>query len=246
MNPEFPFPHCDCFDHFEQTTSQPRFHPEIQDIQCDGWKRLIDLVEAAALDQREVFDPGRDISWEAWRDVVTLPPTIGKLKSVRRFVLYSSWLVRVPAAIGQMDNLERFEPYTSHRLHWFPYEITRCKKLKRSTVSTRCLYGNFKHRPAFPSLHPSTASASTMDLARLSPGTWGVDAAVTCSVCDGALASAGLHQVWLSASVATDVLPLLVTACSEKCIRTLPRGAEGYVQTPHRGGAGVRQPSPAY
>ncbi|MFC9811121.1 hypothetical protein ACFVJM_03490 [Streptomyces virginiae] len=27
-------------------------------------------------------------------------------------------------------------PYTSHRLHWFPYEITRCSRLLRSTVST--------------------------------------------------------------------------------------------------------------
>ncbi len=145
-----------------------------------------------------------------------------------------------------MESLESFEPYTSHRLHWFPYEITRCKSLKESTVSTRSLYGNYKYRPPFPRLHSGTVPADTLDLAHLSPGTWGVDSATTCSVCHGALGTAGLRQAWLSARVATDVLPLLVTACSEDCIKGLPLGAEGYVRTAHRCGIGVEQPPPRY
>ena len=240
MNLESLYPHCDCFDQYqyrEKKPSEPRFHSEVQDTQCDGWKRLVDLVEAAAADEREEFAPGREIPLEEWRGVITLPHTIAKLKSVRRFVLYGSWLVRIPTEIGWMDNLERFEPYTSHRLHWFPYEITRCKNLKDSVVSTRSLYGNYKFRPTFPRLQPPKNSTTGLDLAHLSPGTWGVEAAARCSVCDGALASSGLHQVWLSTRVATDVLPLLVTACSENCVGKLPDGALGYVRTPHGGGA---------
>jgi hypothetical protein len=245
MNLEAVFPHCDCFEQYRQTEPvETQFHPEVQDTQCEGWKRLVDLVEAAAADDREEFAPAQEIPFEAWRDVITLPATIAKLKSVRRFVLYRSWLLRIPPEIGQMDNLESFMPYTSWRLHWFPYEITRCTKLKDSRVSTRSLYGNYKYRPAFPRLQPAKPSTADLDLAHLSPGTWGVEAAATCSVCDGALASSGLHQVWLSTLVATDVLPLLVTACSEDCVRKLPAGAEGYVGTAHGGGVAVRQPPP--
>ncbi len=45
-------------------------------------------------------------------------------------------------------------------------------------------------------------------------------------------------------TVATDVLPLLVHACSEKCILNLPEPAQGYVNTPHQGGLGLEQPAP--
>ena len=58
--------------------------------------------------------------------------------------LYGSGLVRIPPEVGEMTALEDFDPYTSYRLHWFPFEITRCPKLKDSRVSTRALYGNFK------------------------------------------------------------------------------------------------------
>ena len=51
-----------------------------------------------------------------------------------------------------MESLEEFTPYTSYKLHWFPFEITRCIKLVESTVSTRALYGNYLHRTPFPSL----------------------------------------------------------------------------------------------
>jgi hypothetical protein len=71
--------------------------------------------------------------------IVTLPSTIAKLKSVKRLFLYGSSLVRVPPEIGEMSTLEVFDSYTSYRLHWFPYEITRCPKLRHSRVSTRAL-----------------------------------------------------------------------------------------------------------
>ncbi len=35
-----------------------------------------------------------------------------------------------------MTSLEEFTPYTSYRLHWFPYEITRCTEAHQDTVST--------------------------------------------------------------------------------------------------------------
>jgi hypothetical protein len=31
-----------------------------------------------------------------------------------------------------MSSLENFDPYTSYRLHWLPYEITRCPNLRSS------------------------------------------------------------------------------------------------------------------
>jgi len=52
----------------------------------------------------------------------------------------------------------------------------------------------------------------------------------------------GIRQVWLSARVATDVLPLLVNACSDACARALPQGAEHHVRVPHSGGRDVVQP----
>src|SRR4029450_7239360 len=73
--------------------------------------------------------------------------------------LYGSSLVRIPPEIGEMESLKEFVPYPSYRLHWFPYEITRCTKLRNSTVSTRALYGNFKFPPAFPRLDADMETA---------------------------------------------------------------------------------------
>src|SRR5262245_53642548 len=121
-----------------------------------------------------------------------------------------------------MTNLRDFTPYTSYRLHWYPYEITRCRALRSSTVSTRALYGNFKFRPPFPLL----ASARPHEHGPIRP----------CSVCDQPYEDLELHRVWISLRVATDVLPLLVNACSAECIARLPTPPESYVQHPHRGG----------
>jgi hypothetical protein len=144
--------YCDCFKHDGPSArTEIKFHPEIQDTQSEGWRQLLDLVEIAAADGKEEFAPFHEMSFEAQSQITTLPSTIGKLKSVRRLLLYGSFLVRIPPEIGDMENVE-FLPYTSYRLHWFPYEITRCTKLDHSSVSTRALYGNYKNRPGFPRL----------------------------------------------------------------------------------------------
>jgi hypothetical protein len=139
-----------------------------------------------------------------------------------------------------MTSLETFTPYQSGRLHWYPYELTRCTRLTGSTVSTRVLYGNFKLRSPFPALRPLTTS-SEADFAALDPEIWGAGTVRTCSVCDQPIGDE-LHQAWISLSVGTDVLPLLVSACSPDCLARLPDPAEGYVPRAHAGGPELAQP----
>lgn len=238
---------CDCFDQVSGPhSSEVTFHPEKQDTTCDGWKRLLELVEQAADDQRELFAPMRELTEEERSQIVTLPPTIAKLTAVKHLLLYHSPLVRIPPEIGAMTQLEEFTPYTSHRLHWFPYEITRCPQLRRSTVSTRSLYGNYKVRAPFPKLQPGGVSLQGLDRGDLPPGTWGSDSIRTCSVCDRSLEGAAVRQVWISLRVAGDVLPLLVNACSEACIQRLPLPPNGYIPGPHTGGLSLKQPRSDY
>ena len=217
------------------------FHKEQQDTQAAGWLRLLALIDEAAADGREVFKPFVEMSAAERRQVITLPPAIGRLTAVKHLVLYGTNLVRIPPEIGAMTSLTTFEPYTSHRLHWYPYELTRCAGLVNSTVSTRALYGNFKFRPPFPALRAVTP-AEQGDFTALAPGVWGADAVRTCSVCDEPV-DRELHQVWISRSVGTDVLPLLVNACSTACVATLPPPHPGYVTTPHLGGPDIAQPT---
>ena len=129
-----------------------------------------------------------------------------------------------------MNSLEEFIPYTSWRLHWYPYEITRCRKLKESTVSTRVLYGNFKYRPPFPRL-PFIRKEITP---------------TSCSVCGGPVHDSGPLQFWISLLVATDVLPLLVHACSLECVSNLSQPPKRYVAGPHQGGLELIQPLGLY
>jgi hypothetical protein len=217
------------------------FHPDRQDTSAPGWLHLLALINEAAADGREVFTPLAEMSPAERRQVITLPPSIGQLTAVKHLVLYRSNLVRLPAQIGTMTSLEIFEPYTSQRLHWFPYELTRCKNLKYSTVSTRSLFGNFKYRPPFPAFRHGPLSSAGLD-----PGQWGADTITSCSVCDSRFTQWGIRQVWLSARIATDVLPLLVNACSDTCINTLPPGAERHIRVPHSGGSDIVQPEVSY
>jgi len=220
---------CNCLGSQDRSEPwrQPRFHAEVQDTECDAWKRLVDFVDEAARDQREKFAPATVVGLDEWTRIATLPRTIAKLKAVKVLQLYGSSLVRIPSEIGEMTALEEFDPYTSYRLHWFPYEITRCARLTRSRVSTRALYGNYKFRAPFPQL----------------PQQVGLLAPAQCSVCQGPFSESGPHQCWISLRVATDVLPLLVHACSDECIDRLPPPAEGYVRAPHNGGLSLRQPA---
>lgn len=206
--------------------SEPELHGEAQDTHSDAWKALEFYIETVAIKGGDEFNPRNGIGSERWQQIVTLPRSIEKLQSVTYFALYGSPLVRIPPEIGELRNLYEFDPYTSYRLHWFPYEIIRCPKLARSRVSTRALYGNYKYRPAFPRL--------PCHLAEIVPA--------CCSVCRGPFTTAGIHQVWISLRVATDTLPLLVHACSSECIQKLPKPAEGYVPEPHQGGLQIEQP----
>jgi hypothetical protein len=232
---------CSCVDRGRRPPpgKEPRFHAERQDTSAPGWLHLLALIEEAAADGREVFRPLVEMSPDERRQVITLPRSIGTLTAVKHLVLYGSNLVRLPPEVGAMTSLEVFEPYTSYRLHWFPYELSRCKNLRDSTVSTRALYGNFKHRPPFPVLRPGPLPPGDLD-----PGVWGTDRVGSCSVCDGPVGERGSRQAWLSARIATDVLPLLVNACSDACVEALPPGAERHVRVPHAGGRDVIQPAP--
>jgi hypothetical protein len=206
------------------------FHLEAQDTESEAWKTLLALIEEAAATGAETFAPLTKLPPGQETELVTLPPTIAKLKKVKVLDLYGSSLVRIPPEIGEMPSLQKFDPYTSHRLHWLPYEITHCQKLRDSRVSTRALYGNHKMRPPFPRLDESTVT--------------GQESLTRCSVCREAIRPGYAQLVWISLLVATDVLPLLVTACSAECVRRLPPPADGYVAVPHRGGLDVQQPPP--
>jgi hypothetical protein len=196
------------------------FHTEVQDTTSDAWKSLEAYIAKIREEGSDELNPRRGIGSEKWEQIVALPKSIGMLESVKVLSLYGSHLVRIPPGIGDMKNLEEFDPYTSRCLHWLPYEITRCQHLTRSRVSTRCLYGNYKYRPPFPRLPQISA----------------VLAPATCSVCGEPCTQGKIHQRWISLRVATDILPLLVHACSEKCIDSLPKPAFGYVQRAHCGG----------
>jgi hypothetical protein len=131
---------------------------------------MLALIDEAKADGREVFKPLVEMSPGERRQVSTLPRSIGTLTAVRHLVLYRGNLIRRPAEIGAMTSLEVSEPYTSHRLHWFPYELTRCKNLRYSTVSTRSVFGNYKYRPPFPVLRQGLLPDGDLD-----PSQWGAD-----------------------------------------------------------------------
>ncbi|MDF6041017.1 hypothetical protein LRD69_02350 [Streptomyces sp. JH14] len=73
------------------------------------------------------------------------------------------------------------------------------------------MFGNYKLRPPFPQHQPSPDSVADLDPGNLNPRRWGVTAIHNCSVCNHAIEQGGLHQVWISLRVATDLLPLLVS-----------------------------------
>ncbi|MGZ3148263.1 leucine-rich repeat domain-containing protein [Lentzea chajnantorensis] len=194
---------CRCVDRTRQLV---RFHPDRQNPASPGWLHLLEVVEEAAADGRALFRPLRELSPVEQHQIITLPPTIAKLTAVEVLDLRGSNLVRVPPEIGAMTSLRRFDPHTSHRLHWFPYELTRCRNLTESRVSADALYADH----VFPVLVPPTT-----DLSRLDPGTHGTEHVRACSVCDGPVTE--LHQRWVVRHVAEALVPLLANTCSPAC-----------------------------
>lgn len=206
----------------------PKIPSNVQDRNSEAWRKLCEYVELVAADGAEEFFPYQFLGNELYSQIHTLPESIGKLKQVKRVILYGSSLKRIPPEIGEMESLEEFDPYTSYDLHWFPYELTKCKNLKDSRVSTRALFGNYKNRMPFPRLdhNPVRYEGDT----------------VKCSVCGRSITYAETNQMWITLWVGTDALPLLANLCSTDCEVALPKPPDGYYPLPHKGGFKVPQP----
>jgi hypothetical protein len=235
--PPGPFPTCDCFNFWdaEHAGQIPTLHAEEQDTSCKAWKRVVARIEAAIDSGEESLSPLDGLSGRERTQIVTLPESIERLVKVQKLMLYGTHLVRIPPQIAGMSSLQYLDVYTSRCLHFLPYEITRCAQLRGSRVSTRCLYGNYKHRPPFPHLEGRDNAGA---LARLTPD--------RCSVCARPLEAAGAIHRWITLAAGTDYVPLLVNACSPACVAALPKPADDYVPAPHVGGRDVVQPPPRY
>ena len=201
---------------------------EVQDRTSDAWKALCRYIDYLEESGAEEFSPLGALGPELYAGIHTLPESIVKLKQVKKVSLYGSKLKRIPPEIGEMTAVTHFDVYTSYGLQWFPYELTRCKNLFQSRVSTRTLYGNYKHRLHFPALkgNPVRYFGDT----------------VKCSVCGCETTYSEILQLWISLKVGTDVLPLLVNSCSKQCSQSLPMPAPNYVQQAHRGDTSIEQP----
>lgn len=201
---------------------------DVQDTSSLAWKKLCEYVDIVAKEGHDEFSPYEYVGPELFSQIHTLPPSIATLKNVKKIWLYGSQLKRIPPEIGAMESLEYFDPYTSYKLHWFPYEITNCKNLKDSRVSTRALYGNHKYRRPFPDLKDNPVRYDNTVL--------------QCSICKKELNPEETNQVWISLQVGTDVLPLLVNLCSTTCESRLPQPPKNYIDHPHKGGSDLKQP----
>jgi hypothetical protein len=216
--------HCRCLSIRGKTgrPSIPNLHIEPQDT-SPGWSRTIDLVLAAARSQSSIFEPSAHMAWEDWIGVITLPSEISLMRGVKELRLYGSHLRRLPPEIGEMSALENLDIYTSYSLHWLPYEITRCRQLRQSRMSTRALYGNPKTGLPFPRL--SKTIETVMPRA--------------CSVCDRSFGATGPSLWWTTQRVGTDDVPLLIHSCSTACTDAVPDAPERYHRRPHQGGGAV-------
>ncbi|MBT1689395.1 leucine-rich repeat domain-containing protein [Dawidia soli] len=202
---------------------------DLQNRNSPAWKRLCEYVEQVAADGTEEFSPLEALGQDLFQQIHTLPESISRLKKVKKVWLYGSMLTQLPPEIGQMEALEEFDPYTSYYLHWYPYEITNCKNLKASRVSTRALYGNYKNRMPFPNLrhNPVRYTGETLK----------------CSICNKEITYAQTNQFWISLRVGTDMLPLLVNVCSVECENKIPQSPKGFVSGHHKGGSAIQIPT---
>lgn len=204
----------------------PKMHVEAQDETKPGWALIKQLVAHAEIAHSSVLEPSAHIPWDDWLHVVTLPPDIGSLTEIRALRLYGSPLRRLPPEIGAMSALQDLDVYTSYCLHWLPYEVTRCRHLTSSRMSTRALYGNRKTRLPFPPLR--------QPIETLLPQ--------TCSVCDRAFGERAPELFWTTQRIGTDFVPLLIHGCSRDCIDSVPSAPAGFFARPHKGGGGVGMP----
>ena len=201
---------------------------DFQDRNSVAWKKLCEYIDAVAKNGTDEFVPREALGEELFSQIYTLPESIAKLKKVKKIGLYGSNLKRIPPEIGKMESLEYFDPYTSYDLKWFPYEITKCKKLKDSRISTRALFGNFKNRKLFPLLDHNPVKYFGNK--------------INCSVCEKEMEQNETNQVWITLHVGTDTIPLLANLCSTECEENLPHPPDNYFPQAHKGGANLEQP----
>ncbi len=200
---------------------------DFQDRNSEAWIKLCESIEKVAQEEREEFSPYQEIGSELFAQIYTLPESISKLKTVKKLYLYGSNLKRIPPEIGEMESLETFTPYTSYDLHWFPYEILNCQKLKDSTVSTRALFGNPKNGMRFPDLSKNPVRY--------------LGDIVRCSICNKEMTYEQTNQLWINLWVATDILPLLANLCSKDCELKLPIPPKQYIHYAHKGGIEIKR-----
>ncbi len=208
--------------------TETKIYRDKQDRTSKEWQLLLDYINKVSETGQEEFNPGRDLGRDIWNRITVLPNEIEKLTEVKHLMLYNSSLERIPPTIAKMKSLEIFTPYTSARLRWFPYEITKCPNLKSSTISTRKLYGNFKLRLPFPDLTKERVEFTGCE--------------TRCGICEKIQGEELFEQYWISLFVATDAVPLLINVCSEMCYHAIPAGAKNYIDKPHKGGLSQKQP----
>ncbi|MFK8001995.1 MAG: hypothetical protein AB8H86_20535 [Polyangiales bacterium] len=146
--------HCGC------SKADPVLHSESQNDNVPGWQKTLSWMATLAESGAEVLEPS-SIPYEEWIDVITLPSSIESLTTVKALRLYRSHLRRIPPEIGRMHSLRELDIYTSYSLHWLPYELTRCRQLRKSRMSTRAMFGNRKTHLAFPRLGASRANSAS-------------------------------------------------------------------------------------
>ena len=202
---------------------------DVQNRNTKAWGKIVEYVEYVRENKLDEFSPREYLGDELFAQIHTLPESISKLKYVKKIWLYGSMLYRVPPEIGEMESLEYFDPYTSYKLRWFPYEITKCHLLKDSRISTRALFGNYKNRMGFPALHNNPVRYEG-DILK-------------CSICEKEMSYADTNQLWITLKVATDIVPLLVNSCSSTCEQRLPEPPKLDIPIAHKGGSGLVQPN---
>lgn len=220
--------HCACLASRTKrgTPGVPSLHVDTQDISSPGWTALLKLVAEASAKHAKIFEPSASLAADQWSSVITLPQSVGALAAVEQVRLYGSHLRRLPPQVGRLEALEDLDIYTSYSLHWLPYEVMRCSRLRETRMSTRALYGNSKTRLPFPRL------AGAIEV--LMPE--------TCSVCDQAFGEDEPQVFWTTQRIGTDIVPLLIHGCSAACVALVPDSPKGYYARPHKGGGGVGMP----
>lgn len=223
--------HCDCLlGRTKKGKLRPtKLHAPAPDTALVGWSDVQRYLQTTAESGSPVFEPDRHTTPAEWAKIITLPAEIGRLRRVREVRLYGSHLMYVPPEIGGMADLEELDIYTSYSLHWLPYELTRCGKLRESRMSTRTLYGNRNTLLPFPRLSEPKEQLLPQD----------------CSICGSRLTSSP-KLYWTTQRVGSDDAPLLIHACSETCIERVPDAPQYFHPGPHKGGGAVGMPVPRH